>query len=185
MARAGLRATTVQDILAEAEVSRRTFYVYFANKDEILQALYADVVHDLVEVVAAGIDSTEEAPDKIHNAVDAYLSFQVQGGALLIAMQTEAIRSDSALRELRCQTLDQMVQVLSDSVTDTMSVTLDPMIFRALLLGIEGLVLHVQADGAFEGESRDRVSRVVKPLVAQVLSGALYLPKAGPPEAGD
>ena len=59
VARQGFRAVTVEDIVRAAGVSRRTFYQYFGDKDDVLSHLYDGVVTDLLDSVRAAVQSTE------------------------------------------------------------------------------------------------------------------------------
>jgi AcrR family transcriptional regulator len=49
----GYAATRVADVLEHADVSRRTFYVYFENLDACFFATYDAIVADLARLVAA------------------------------------------------------------------------------------------------------------------------------------
>jgi AcrR family transcriptional regulator len=43
----GLQATRVEDIVRRAKTSHGTFYLYFANKDDLFRALLRDALHDM------------------------------------------------------------------------------------------------------------------------------------------
>jgi AcrR family transcriptional regulator len=46
----GLSATRVEDIVRRAKTSHGTFYLYFANKDDLLRTLLQDALHDIAIV---------------------------------------------------------------------------------------------------------------------------------------
>ncbi len=178
----GLQATTVEDILQAAGVSRRTFYQYFQSKEGLLQALYVDAMDRLIFAVQGAVSEVEDGAGKIRASIQAYLDFQLAGGALLIQMQADAIRHDSLVAEKREQTLDGLVQIVGENVQIVLQQDLDPLIYRALLIGIEGLVIHCQADGSFDEEDSDRIGSIAIPMLFSVLASFEYLPKQKTPD---
>jgi AcrR family transcriptional regulator len=46
----GLQATRVEDIVRRANTSHGTFYLYFANKDDLFRALLRDALHDMAVI---------------------------------------------------------------------------------------------------------------------------------------
>jgi AcrR family transcriptional regulator len=61
MARKGVEAATITDIAAEADVAPGTFYNYFTTREEILEAVAAELVDEFARVMAA-IERTVEDP---------------------------------------------------------------------------------------------------------------------------
>lgn len=61
MARKGVAALTVRDILAEAGVAPGTLYAYFSGKEELLEAMGQRVLEHYVAGVDAGGDGSPEA----------------------------------------------------------------------------------------------------------------------------
>lgn len=62
----GYHATRIDDIVAEADTSHGTFYLYFANKDDVLRALVADIEGNLLHLcdqlpdIGGGDDSSQQ-----------------------------------------------------------------------------------------------------------------------------
>jgi AcrR family transcriptional regulator len=56
----GYEETTVDDIAAAAGISRRTFFRYFATKDEVVLGKYDDLADRFVEALAARPDDEPE-----------------------------------------------------------------------------------------------------------------------------
>lgn len=46
----GLQATRVEDIVRRAKTSHGTFYLYFANKDDLFRTLLRDALHDMATI---------------------------------------------------------------------------------------------------------------------------------------
>ena len=76
----GLRSTTVRDVLAEEEISRRTFYLYFPNTDAVLGDLYCELAI-YCRCHRAGTVEADPAT-QISEAIRAYVDVHVDGGPL-------------------------------------------------------------------------------------------------------
>lgn len=85
----GCDATTLEDICEAAEVSRPTFYSYYASKQELIQALgdklWLSMAHELTAVTLAGRDSTAKY-------VDAFLKMTRNEIARYSRLERELIR---------------------------------------------------------------------------------------------
>jgi AcrR family transcriptional regulator len=178
--REGLVKVKVSDILVAAGVSRRTFYLYFPNKDQVVLSIYEDIARRLTNTVRAAVLGTPNPVEKIATAVDAFLEFEQGGGLILFLLQSDATRPDSLLAPIRERTLDDLVAVISDQVREHMGLVLDPLAYRALLMGIEQLVIHLQRDGVFTDTDRKRVRNIMQPTIMHLLAAGRHLP--GPPD---
>jgi AcrR family transcriptional regulator len=174
----GFGSTTVQNILDASGVSRRTFYVYFRSKEDVLSALYRETADELAAAVRAGADREEDPARRLFAGIDAYLDHQRDGGQLLVLLQAEAIRPDSMNSEYRETILAGLVEFVDTGVREATGVALDTLVYRSLLLAMEGLVIDFTRAGPFGAAERERVGRIMRPLFLQVLMGASYLPKA-------
>jgi AcrR family transcriptional regulator len=174
----GIRQTSVQDVLSAAGVSRRTFYQYFRSMDNVMAALYGLAMEDLVSEVREQVDAEPNPARKVVKAIDSYVEYQRRGGAALIALQAEAIRADSPLAEHRAHTLDALVEIVDKGTKDSLNMSCDPLVYRAVLMGIEGMVIHVQADGAFTQADSLRIRTAGIAILLQVLAGVAGMPKA-------
>jgi AcrR family transcriptional regulator len=71
----GYAATTIADVVARAQVSRRTFYEHFADKNACLLATYDAAAELLLKVVAEGFDRPGLTwSQRIEAGISAYLS---------------------------------------------------------------------------------------------------------------
>ncbi len=73
--RKGFVAMTVEDIAAEAGVSRRTFYENFADKTDCFLAAYRDAAEELVREVRAATADAAGWEDQARRALSATLRF--------------------------------------------------------------------------------------------------------------
>ena len=173
----GLRGCTVQDMLGHAGVSRRTFYQYFNSKEDALGALYARHTHRLLSRMHAAAAEAEGDTPKIVAALDTFLEMQVEGGELLMQLHAEAMRPESALLPIREEVLDGIVALLDEHVGRALTVRLDPLVYRSMLLGIEGLCIHIERQGRFTREDAAYVRSIAQPSMVGVLMNHSRLPK--------
>lgn len=102
----GFGGMTVEDIISEAGLSRRTFYEHFKNKDAAFLAAYDAVLEQVVARVVAAFQSGEGFVARIAGGLDAFLSFIASEPSFadpciveVLAAGPEAIeRRNSALR---------------------------------------------------------------------------------------
>jgi AcrR family transcriptional regulator len=169
MAQKGLHMVAVRDILEAADVSRRTFYQYFADIDALLLALHEAQNAQLITKVGSAIASATTPPERLIRGVDAYLNLQA-ASPIFAMIQAEAIRPDSVLAPGREQTIQGMIQVIAQTHKALYDVELDTYLFRTLIVGIEGLTLHTCRKGAPNAEERDRVQSAVQHVLRSVLT---------------
>ncbi len=173
----GIHGSTVQDVLVGAGVSRRTFYQYFQSKEDVLSAVYDHRIGELERRVATRIATTADPVQRVTDTVDEWLAVQTEGGSFFVALQAEAVRRDSQLHARREQAVTRLASAIGDGVADALGVAVDPLVWRGLVLGIEGIVLHLGEDAAIEDPKRLR--RVANALTFALIGDARDLP--GPP----
>ena len=121
---------SVEAIITAGGISRSTFYVYFADKGDLLVAMAQDVIADLVAAGTAWwelpVDATrEDLRDALRVPVDTYRNHRT-----LLATITETAAYDPRVREQQQHMIDQVVSALTSYITDaqrsgTVEATLD------------------------------------------------------------
>ena len=71
----GYAATTIADIVAQAAVSRRTFYEHFQTKADCLVALYEAVNVEGLKVLARQLDPALPWREPVQGALGAYFAW--------------------------------------------------------------------------------------------------------------
>src|SRR5438105_4031485 len=74
IARRGFAQTTIADIVAQARVSKRTFYEHFSDRDECFLAAYAEGSTLILDAIAQAVDPAAPWERQIRAAVQAYLA---------------------------------------------------------------------------------------------------------------
>lgn len=75
IARKGMAAATMQDIAEEAGVAKGTIYLYFRDRDELVDKTMEGSISRLIGQVDAAIDSAEDIEGKIRGAISAKFAF--------------------------------------------------------------------------------------------------------------
>ncbi len=172
----GVSTTTVQHILKEANVSRRTYYQYFKSRDAAYVALYGEAISVLVANVSRAVSNTEDQSEKIVAGIMAYLQHQHDSGPLLWALQRMAVQADSPLAPLRDSTINAMVTFIDEQFKEVAGLTVDPLLFRGLVLSLDGIIRHLQDTGSFGEAELVRVQGMVEPVIHNVFKAVPHLP---------
>src|SRR5664279_5747787 len=75
LAEHGYEGLTVERIVVEAQISRSTFYVHYANKQDAVLAAHDMVFERLLETIAQACEGDAEWPEKVNAAIGASLEF--------------------------------------------------------------------------------------------------------------
>lgn len=177
IARSGIRSATVQDMVKGAGVSRRTFYQYFRDKDDVVLSLYQLNTANLAMEIEAAVRAADSNAERLRAPVDAYLDFQQRGGRLLGVLQSEAMDPESRLWPHRKQVMESLVLLTRRAVASASGPLLDPLVYWTLFLGLEDAVLHLRRGGPLAPDDRARMARVFHPMFASVMASAVANPE--------
>ncbi len=168
----GLNDATVQDILEEANVSRRTFYKYFKNKMEVLKSIYdisVDVMNLRFQAEYAKVSTMQEFVD---TSVDLFFSYHQDFGPMLRIMQEEAYSSESPLSAIRKNAFEQLVKILCDAVERIQKTKFDSSTMYPLIWIVESATLHLlqlqKNQQNSEGET-EKFRKSLKNIIASAL----------------
>ncbi|MBZ0253448.1 MAG: TetR/AcrR family transcriptional regulator, partial [Candidatus Methylomirabilis sp.] len=101
--RAGYGTTTVEAICDASGVSRRTFYRFFRDKEDVFEALFDTAVAVLVEAARSAVTEARTPIEKVEAGVEAYLRVQATAGGLASALILEALRPESKFARRKAQ----------------------------------------------------------------------------------
>lgn len=151
----GYGDTTLADIVAAANVSRRTFYEHFADKAECLLALYEHGSNRLVERVRSAIDPQTDGPHQVRQAMAAYLDTLAQHPELLrtVFMDILALgeRGLAVRRQGYERLADLVVEMSRRRAAQTGGQALSVPLAMAVVGGVNELVLMHIEQGRTEG----------------------------------
>lgn len=167
-----LPEATVEDVLREAGLSRRTFYQFFADKVDLLAALYANAVNHLH---AQRVEATAQATDGIDcllRGFDVYSGFHATAAPVVRVLASEALRPASPLGPMREALIDRTVELYCDRFEALEGRSLDPLLVRALVLMSEALNLHMVTTTQTTQEDIARVRAAIHQIVERTVAQA-------------
>ncbi len=119
----GFQGARVEDIVRRAKTSHGTFYLYFANKDDLFQTLLRDALHDMANVtddfpVVTSNEAGRTALRRwVHRFSDTYAA---HGPVIRILSQAELVDEEVYADGL------QLLFRLSEAITQGMTAAADP-----------------------------------------------------------
>jgi AcrR family transcriptional regulator len=169
--RKGAAETTVEDILEASGISRRTFYRFFDNKEDVLDALH-EVACELFlrNLREASAESSGTAIERLARSVDVYLEFGQRQGALMLVLQGEALREGSRLAVRRRAVFDQLVEMMDGSVYAAQRRHVEPLVLRGLLAALEGMSRTLLESGAPDAAAVARAKRSMMRILGATLA---------------
>jgi AcrR family transcriptional regulator len=148
LASKGYHATRVDDVVKIAHTSHGTFYLYFANKEDLFRALAVEVAQEMrdlaeaLEPLRAGATGRARLQRWVRRFVDVYR----EHGAVIRAW-TEAEIGGSEFGRLGTDLLTQMTSVIVGRVAEVSPPDLDPTIATlAVVAMLERLNYYAMTD---------------------------------------
>lgn len=138
----GYAASTVSDIVREAEVSRRTFYEYFSGRSECLIALYEAASFGALRVLRSTLDPSRSWQSQVEQALQAYFECLASDPVLLRTLYVEILGLGApglaARRRVNQDIADFMLTVIN---SDPSRVLLEPDMAFVVVGGVNELIL--------------------------------------------
>lgn len=166
----GYGDTSVDDILTAADVSRRTFYRFFRNKDDVFEALYEVAASVLLQSVENAVAAVETQEAKLEAGVEAYLRTQAAAGALGRVLILEPLAPGSRLAARHQETVHQFTKLFQRDVEKVRRKNIDPLLFRALVAAMEQVSLSLQAEAIETDFDIERGKRIMLRIAAATLA---------------
>lgn len=181
----GLAATSIAAVVAEAGVSKRTFYEHFVDKDACFLALYRAASASALRTLRESVQPGRPWQDQVEHALGAYLAHLAAGPQLIRMLFVEIHHLGPAgatvRREVMQHLADYMLETINaDSAPHNPALT--PTMAMAAVGGIHELVLQAIERG--EAAQLDRLTTSASAVV-RLLAGAPPRPgttKNGPPK---
>ncbi|MCX5741462.1 MAG: TetR/AcrR family transcriptional regulator [Proteobacteria bacterium] len=135
----GYRPTSVEDLLAAANVSRRTFYKVFSSKDDVGVALYKFGTTTLLASCRQALSDDADLLTKVTRCIDLHLKNAGSMGRLVYVLGGEASHQESPLFVARTEVHDRLCEMLLAAG----GMRVDPLFVRTLILALEAIVRNV------------------------------------------
>lgn len=173
-ARRGYAATTVEDILQAAGVSRQTFYRFFKNKDEACQAVFEAARAVFLTTIEAAAARGETPMEKLAYGIEAFLDFPVVAGPIYRVLQAESLQPDSPFARFRRDIYDALIGLFDREVRKILDQEIDPLVYRGLIAAIEEISNHAMAEAGpnarWRRRAREATMLIMEAMVARALA---------------
>ena len=183
----GLAATSIAAVVAEAGVSKRTFYEHFTDKDDCFLALYRAASGSALRTLRDAVEADRPWQDQVEHALGAYFAHLASGPQLIRMLFVEIHH----LGEPGALVRREVMQHLADFMLDTINAereVLTPTMAVAAVGGIQELVLQAIERG--EAAQLERLTPSASAVVRLLAGVPLEAPmpvsqQKGPPKRAD
>ncbi|WP_160288216.1 TetR/AcrR family transcriptional regulator [Pseudomonas knackmussii] len=162
----GLAETTVNDLLAAAKVSRRTFYKYFDGKLDVLEGIYRTAVQLLLMRFREMRTVAGSSEAWLRAMIERFFDYHLAVGPIIRLMHEEALRAGSPLAGHRREALRELQALLEERFLAD-GVQHAPLTYQALLWAMESASHELLGDAA--GHDIGEVKRVLGDLLVNSL----------------
>ncbi|MDG2308180.1 MAG: helix-turn-helix domain containing protein [Candidatus Binatia bacterium] len=164
----GYNDTRVEDILLEAGVSRPTFYKFFANRDEVFDAIAESQAFSVIQSMKGAIAIAADPLERLDKAIDAYLRWRAAIGPIGTVLIAEAMRPGSNAGQQRQAILDAVTLWFTAEASEVLGTETDPLLYVGVVAALERVSSEI--DQARVGEKEIQRCKVV---MMQIVLGTL------------
>jgi AcrR family transcriptional regulator len=187
----GYGAMSVQDVVREAGVSRRTFYEQFKNKDHAFLAAYDEASGRLMTTIRVGIEAEKSFEDKISAGFRAFLELLAASPAFAKMCIVEVLAAGPEAIARRARTMEDFTEIFEVAAQQTLvkENPPSPLIAETIVGGVYETVYRRIARGETAELPRllpDLVESALLPYVGEARAAAqrkLLLEGRRPPAA--
>jgi AcrR family transcriptional regulator len=135
--RSGYAAMRIEDVIAIAGVSRRTFYDHFANKEEAFLAAYELVLEQLLSGVTSAFATGESWTSRVRRGLAAFLNLLASEPVLAQVCVVEALAAGPRALARRTEAMEAFQRLLQPPKGDALATsTAPPVAVEAIVGGI-------------------------------------------------
>lgn len=106
----GYQATTVRDVVQEANVAVGTFYFYFPDKETLFVLLYEETAEFVLQAIRQAINGRVTFPKQLAAALQAYVNIGLYEPSIVQLLLVGGVGAVPALVERRAAFREQLVQ---------------------------------------------------------------------------
>jgi AcrR family transcriptional regulator len=166
----GYHSARVDDIVKAAMTSHGTFYLYFANKEDLFQALVADVVDEVADLTPSldPVTADEAGLAALRNWLGRFTQMYEHYGPI-IRTWTEAEVGASEAGRLGTDLIGEMATALAGATTGNHR-DLDPAIASMALVAMVERFNYFVLSGQVDADRDEMIT-----TLARVVHGALFV----------
>lgn len=133
--RSGYAAMRIEDVIAIAGVSRRTFYDHFANKEEAFLAAYELVLDQLLTGVTSAFDAGETWTSRVRRGLTTFLDLLASEPMLAQVCVVEALAAGPRALARRTAAMQAFQALLRPPPGDTLATASAPPVAVEAIVG--------------------------------------------------
>jgi AcrR family transcriptional regulator len=176
--RLGYGATSVEAILAEAGVSRRTFYKTFRNKDDVLRVLFENSVAMLLAAVREADGSLAASRERLASGVEAYIRVHARAGPLARVLLLEQFSPSSPLAKQRDAAMTAFTDLIGEAIGRLGRSPLDPILVRGVVAAINQIAVQMATEYPEGGWDIERAKNAMLRILVALDDRAATNPNA-------
>jgi AcrR family transcriptional regulator len=170
VATAGYEETTVERVLVQAGVSRRTFYELFDDREDCFLAAYDEAMGRVLRVVTDAYLDGDVPERRIESALEAFLEFLASEPEIARMCIVEVFAAGPRARERRAAVMERLAQLVQHALSELRGDDkLDRLSAQALVGAVHELIylpVDRRDSAALRGMAGEIVATQVAPLVA-------------------
>ena len=176
----GPEAMTMEDIATAAGVAKGTVYLYFQSKDDLIQALIAQVGENLIQDVEASLEAPGTPPEKLSRMVSVLLEYLTRERLLFPIYARELLQGEQGSREgfrRRYQELEEQFVALvtglfAEGIAAGHFIPANPRLLTFLVRGL------IRATGYYQkAEGQADAAQEALPVILTLISSGLIREK--------
>jgi AcrR family transcriptional regulator len=137
VARKGYAAATVRDLLAEAGLSRRTYYALYVDKEDCYLDAFREIAGQIEERVSSAFSEGATARERIRLAVEALAGFCLTEPHAACACLVESLAAGPAGRQARGELAGRLATLFEPALAELRPADPNPaLVARATIGGI-------------------------------------------------
>lgn len=118
VAREGYAETTVRKLLAQAGLSRRTYYDLWVDKEDCYLDAYGVIADELTARATAGVERGESPRDRVRLAVEALAEFCVEQPDAGCTCIVEGLAAGQAARAKRTELIEAIAATIAPALAE-------------------------------------------------------------------
>jgi len=170
VAEVGYEETTVERVLVEAGMSRRTFYELFDDREDCFLAAYDAAMGRVIATVTDAYLDCEAPERRIEHALETFLRLLAAEPDLARMCVVEVFAAGSRARERRADAMDHLARLVEHALGELRGDDeLDRLSAQALIGAVHELIylpIDRRDTASLPGMASDIVATQVAPLVA-------------------
>jgi AcrR family transcriptional regulator len=168
--RRGYARASVEDILAAAGVSRRTFYRVFRSKDDVFHVLFDQAVETVLGFVRQAVAGADTPAAKVEAGLRAYLGAHHAIGPLARVLLLEQFPPGSTFGRRREAAVDAFFHFIEQEVRGLRRARVDPLLIRGVVAAIDHVAIQLVGESQSGALDAERGLRVMYRILAASLA---------------